>query len=204
MKTEVQMQRSILGLKVRQKHKSGFFNLPDLESVGNKYRLDNGMKVKHVVDYFKAPSSKEFISELINEYGQIQTGGRGRGHEKWVHPYLFIDIALWYSPKLKVKVYQWIYDNLTVFRDNSGDSFKLMAKSIMENFNDIGKSAVILPDVARRVYEAVGVSGVDKWEKATRDQLKMRDSLQTAITVLSYKCKNIDEVFDIALQVVKS
>ena len=200
LKTEVVMKREMLGLEIRQKHKTGFFSVSDIERVSNKHRVENGLSIQKATDYFRSPKSKEFISELIETVGDIQTGGKGRGNEKWVHPYLFIDIALWYSPSLKVKVYQWIYDNLTVFRDNSGESFKVMSKALIENCDLKGNASIYIPKVARAIYKAVGVSGNDKWEKATESQLHLRDKIQQAITTASYFSKDIDKIIDIGIK----
>jgi hypothetical protein len=197
MKTEVIMYRNIIGLEIRQKHKSGFFNLKDLERVGNKHRIEKGENIKNINDYFKTPSAKEFIKHLEIEYGDVQVGGRGRGNEKWVHPFLFIDIALWYSASFKVKIYEWVYDNLLIFRDNSGNSFKEMTKTILNNYNYEGKACVIIPEIAREIYKIVGVNGENKWEKATAEQLKKRDEIQTAFSALSYSTKNIKEAIQI-------
>ena len=201
MKTEVIMEREMLGVTVRQKHKTGFFSLSDLERVGNSYRMQNNKPIQKATEYFRSPVSKEFIAELKKEVGVVQTGGKGRGHEKWVHPYLFIDIALWYSPTLKVNVYRWIYDNLTIFRDNGGESFKRMVESLGNNCNIRGKFGVALPTIAKKIYTAVGVSGVNKWEKATEEQLRHRDEIQTAITTASYFVNDYSEAVDRGIEI---
>jgi len=193
MKTEVIMQRELIGETVRQRHKSGLFSLSDLERIGNKYRLDKGLSIKKAVDYFRTPANKEFLAELEREYGEVQTGGQGRGKEKWVHPYLFIDIALWYNPELKVKVYEWVYDNLIKYRNDSGDSFKRMSKALGENCNIRGRYGTVIPRVSTLIYKTVGVDGKDKWEKATPEQLKLRDDIQDTITTLTHVIKNADE-----------
>lgn len=193
MKTEKIMQRQLIGEVVRQKHLSGFFSLSDLERIGNQYRANKGLTIKKATDYFRTPANKEFIAELEREYGEVQTGGKGRGKEKWVHPFLFIDIALWYNPELKVKVYEWVYDNLIKFRDESGESFKRMTKAIGENCNIRGQYGTVIPRVSTLIYKAVGVDGKDKWEKATPEQLKLRDDIQDTITTLSHVIKNADE-----------
>jgi len=196
MKTEVIMKREIMGIEIRQKHKTGFFSVSDIERFGNNHRVLNNMKIQKATDYFRRPATKEFIKKLEEEYGEVQTGGTGRGREKWVHPFVFIDLALWYSPDLKVKVYQWIYDNLLIARDNSGESFKKMTKALYENCDLKGRAGYIIPQVARFIYNIVGVSGEDKWEKATEQQLKLRDEIQTAITTASYFTKDIDEILE--------
>ena len=182
-----------LGIKIK-KNKTGFFNVADIERFGNAHRLENGLQIQKATDYFRRPATKEFLKELEKEYGEIQTGGRGRGKEKWVHPFIFIDLALWYSPELKVKVYQWIYDNLTVMRDNSGESYKRMTEAVFNNCDLKGRAGVVIPQIARFIYNVVGVSGSEKWETATEEQLKLRDEIQTAITTASYFTSDINEI----------
>lgn len=194
MKTEVIMQREIMGITIRQKHKTGFFSVSDVERFGNAHRMQKGLQIQKATDYFRRPATKEFIEQLKEEYGIVQTGGKGRGKEKWVHPFIFIDLALWYSPELKVKVYQWIYDNLTVFRDNSGESFKKMTSAILENCDLKLSATVVIPKVARFIYNIVGVTGKDKWETATEEQLKLRDEIQTAITTATYFTSDIEDI----------
>lgn len=197
MKTEVVMERSIAGITVRQKHKTGFYNVADLERFGNNHRIVNNLPIQKVTEYFRSPKSKEFIDSLEKEVGKIQTGGRGRGNEKWVHPFLFIDIALWYSPDLKVKVYQWLYDNLIEFRDNSGESFKSMTKALNENCSIRGNLVLEIKKVARFIRESCGLSGDKTWEIATEAQLKLRDELQLSITTATYFEKNTDKILSI-------
>lgn len=200
MKTEVIMVRKMLGMDIRQKHKSGFFSVSDIERVGNAHRINVGKQIQKATDYFRSPKAKEFIQELEKEFGQVQSGGRGRGIEKWVHPFLFIDLALWYSPELKVKVYQWIYDNLTVFRDNSGESFKRMTRALIDNCGLKGNVSIVIPQIAQKIYLAVGVSGVNKWETATEDQLKNRDKIQQAITTASYFTKDCNKAVEVGIR----
>jgi len=197
VKTEVVMERSIAGITVRQKHKTGFYNVADLERFGNNHRIVNNLPIQKVTEYFRSPKSKEFIESLEKEVGKIQTGGRGRGNEKWVHPFLFIDIALWYSPDLKVKVYQWLYDNLIEFRDNSGESFKSMTKALNENCSIRGNLVLEIKKVARFIRESCGLSGDKTWETATEAQLKLRDELQVSITTATYFEKNTDKILSI-------
>lgn len=214
MKTEVTMRRGVGQLKtdkertvlvvnmhVRQKHKTGFFNLHDLEVLGNEYRKAKALPYVTAATYFKNQSSKEFIRELEAKYGVIQVGGNGRGNEKWVHPYLFMDIAMWYNPSLKVLVYTWMTDNLLSLRDTSGESFKGMVKAISLNLNLVSKLPRIMPDVCKKIQEAVGVSSTKgKWEDATKEQLALRDNIHTRIETLTYVLSDINSIVDMAIK----
>lgn len=214
MKTEVIMKRKlegtyknvdtttfVVGMKIRQRHKTGFFSLKDLENLGNEYRKSKGLPYVATASYFRTQGSKEFIKELENKYGEVQVGGLGRGHEKWVHPYLFMDIAMWYNPSLKVLIYTWMTDNLLLLRDISGDSYKGMVKAIAMNLNLASRLPKIMPDICKKIQEAVGVSSQKgKWEEATKEQLMLRDNIHTRIEALTYALKNIDQIVDIAIK----
>jgi len=110
MKTNVMMQRSILGSTIRQRSKDGFFSLTDLERIGNAYRLNNSLPMMRMSSYLNTQETKEFIAELQNRFGVVKIASRGRGAGTWGHPLLFIDMALTMHPMLKIEVYEWIKD----------------------------------------------------------------------------------------------
>jgi hypothetical protein len=203
MKNSVILLRGIFDHEVRQNHKTTFFNLKDLSIIGNQQRIKEGLPMRNINDYFRLLPNKEFIGKLSEKYGEVQTGGRGRGKEKWIHPYLFLDVALWFSPKLKVELYDWVFDNLPQLRDNSGESFKEMNKAFMKNYNIGGKIAFIAPKVAKIIYQKCGVYGENKWERATGDQLKMREKMQSAFIALSYTTNNIEDAIVVIDQMFK-
>ena len=106
------------------------FSATDLIRSGNKWRISNGLEPFDMKKWFQLKGTKEFISELELVYGKVKISGRGRGSHTWVHPMLFIDMALAISPKLKVKAYQWLYDSLLKYRNDSGDSYKKMCGAL--------------------------------------------------------------------------
>ena len=82
----------------------------------------------------------EFITELEESIdGKAKISGRGRGNHTWVHPYLFIDLALAINPKLKLEVYRWIQDYLLKYRNKSGDSYKRMTGALYERASNKSK-----------------------------------------------------------------
>lgn len=180
MITEVVMKREIMGDIVSQKSKSGFFSATDLFRVGNKIRTEMGMGIVTLKEYSKLESSKEFMEALTAKHGVIKISGRGRGNHTWVHPLLFIDIALWINPKLKLEVYQWLYDYLLLYRNNSGDSFKKMCGALMVRAN---KTQFV--DNVQKLCDLIKKEcGVKDWETATQEQLKLRDKIQDNIALL--------------------
>lgn len=183
MKTEVIMRRELFGREIGQSSKNGFFNASDLKSAGDKWRKENSLGVFNMNQYLESKSTKEFIAELEDKYGgKVLSKGRGRNAVTWVHPLLFIDIALAISPKLKIEVYEWIYDNLIKFRNDSGDSYKEACAALYTRHTNHRTFPELISKVAKYIKDSVGVKD---WQNATEDQLKLRDKIHLAIKLYS-------------------
>lgn len=200
MKTEVIMQRSALGEIISQKSKSGFFNLTELILAGNKYRAMNGLPLVRLESYFKNSANIEFMKELELKYGKIKTDGRGRNVQIWAHPLLFLDIALWIDPKMKVEVYEWLMDNLLQFRNDSGDSYKKMCGSLFMYAKDKTHFNKNIQKVARLIKLECGAKD---WESATEKQLKLRDKMHEYISLACDIVKNSNTAIEIGIMKAK-
>lgn len=182
MKTNQVMEsidRELCGIIVRQRTKDDYFALKDVIAVGNKWRLEN--KVYEIIRperYFALESTKQFISALKETKDcEPYIKARGRG-ESWIHPHIMIDILLWVNPHFKIQVYDWIVDLLMKTRRDSGDSNIKMRGSLFEYAR---RKDLFQRDIAvlnRNIREHFGV---DDWNKATQEQLRLRDELQTNI-----------------------
>lgn len=202
MTTEVIMQRELLGDFVSQKSKSGFFSATDLFRVGNKWRLANGFDSKTMQDYLQTKNAKEFIAELKNRNnGETPLiSGRGRGHHSWVHPLLFIDMALWINPKLKIEVYEWLFDSLLQYRNNSGDSFKKMCGALLIRANQTDFIKNI-----QKLCKLIQVEcGVSDWNNATQEQLRLRDRIHENIALLADVLNNNKEAIRLGIYKAKN
>ena len=104
MKTEVVMKRKLFGQEISQKSKSEFFSATDLVRAGNKRRIEHELPPFDLSQWLQ--TKKEFINALKDQYGKVLISGCG--HHTWVHPLLFIDIALAINPQLKIEVYKTI------------------------------------------------------------------------------------------------
>lgn len=198
MKTEVIMKRELFGRDIRQKSKSEFFSATDLVNAGNRWRVTNGKGMFNLSTFLKAEKTKEFIDLLEQDYGQVISKGRGRSSTTWVHPFLFIDIALAINPELKLEVYKWLYDELLKYRNASGDSYKKMCGAIA--CKTAGRDITTkIQEVARKIKEEVGVNN---WEEATEAQLKKRNLIQDKISTLS-DIVPIDKALHISLEQVR-
>lgn len=199
MVTEVIMQREILGDFVGQKSKSEFFSATDLFRVGNKWRISNGFKNKSLEEYNHLVSTKEFENDLKQKYGKTRIFKRGRGQHLWVHPLLFIDMALWLNPKLKLEVYEWLFDKLLMYRNDSGDSFKRMCGALLirANKTDYMKN---LQKLCKLIKAECGVSD---WQNATQEQLKLRDRIHENIALLADVLNNNKEAVRLGIYKAK-
>ena len=182
MQTEVIMKREIFGKEISQKSKSEFFSATDLVRAGNIWRGGQGMDMFKMSAWLQQKGVKEFISSLESQFGKVLISGRGRGNHTWVHPFLFIDMALAISPSLKIEVYKWIYDSLLKYRNDSGDSYKKMTGSLFCNAKNKQSFTKELIEYALEIKRVVGVKD---WESATEKQLVLRNRIHDNIALLA-------------------
>ena len=198
MKTSVIMYRDLNGVQRRQDSKTQFFNANDLLNLYNQ----NGKEEKRIQRFLDNASTNEFISALIQDIlqnnqnsGELTNGSnktkehpltelaiyskRGKNGGTWLHPYLFMDFAMWLSPEFKLTCIKWMYDNLIKYRNECGDSFKEVNQALFDR----------KPNSAHWVYAneasmlnklVFGTTETKKRNGATEDQLQLLKSLQTA------------------------
>lgn len=181
METEVLMERVLLGGIVHQKSKSEFLSATDLVREGNKWRASEGLPYFSLANWKNSNQTKEFIHSLEKEFGSVCVNSRGRGHHTWVHPFLFIDLALAISPNLKIEVYKWLYDCLLKYRNDSGDSYKKMVGSLYANTTQRTYFSKSISDICHLIQSAVGVTD---WQKATERELEYRDKIHEYISLM--------------------
>jgi len=182
MKTQVLMKRPLFDGEIRQNNQTGFFSVNDLLLVGNKWRILNNLKQFSYDSWYNSSATKEFIEELKVQVGPVIKSKRGKTGERWMHPYLFIDLALSINPKLKVEVYKWLYDELLKHRNNSGDSYKKMCGALWINCSNKSNFPKAITKVAEMIRRACKVND---WQDATETQLKLRDEIHNNIALLS-------------------
>lgn len=196
MKTEVIMKRVLFGVEVSQKSKSEMLSGTDLVRAGNKWRKSNELSEFNLSQWLKTKSTLEFIDELEKKYGKALINGRGRSANTWMHPLLFIDCALAISPRLKIETYEWLFDNLIKFRNDSGDSYKIMCGALYVRAKDKTGFHKYAQDVANKIKL---VCNVKDWQTANEKQLKVRDKLHNDIALLSDVLNSNDEAVRIAI-----
>lgn len=197
MKTTVIMKRQLLDGEVSQNNQTEFFSATDLVRVGNIWRLKNGLKPFDLTIWFRTDGTRQFMAELENQFGEVKISARGRGSHTWVHPYLFIDLALAINPKLKIDVYRWIYDSLIKYRNDSGDSYKKMTGALYITINNKSefKNEIIL--FANKIKKECGISD---WQKATAEDLKLRDKIHEYVALFSDIIRDRETLLSVAIK----
>lgn len=149
MKTAVIMQRQFNGKVIRQHSKTGFLNVNDLhdcflvENPESTKRIDNYMGLKQTAEFAETireaelekaenqntNKNRDLLLPLVDDIKVIETR-RGKNGGTWVHPYLFLDFAMWLNPKFKLWAMSIIEDKLIELRNEAGDRFKDMQKAL--------------------------------------------------------------------------
>jgi len=198
MKTVQVLERNFMGGTVQQKHKNGFFCVNDLTSIANAYRKNQGLPTAKWEKYAGAKKTQEFMLSLMKqeEIAEIVISGKGRYSKTWVHPLVFFDYAMWLSPDFKVKVYEWLYDNMTVFRDESGESYKKLAGIVKDEYG-IAKTALGMKNIASAIKKELGVTD---WNKTTSAKLKRRDEIHKNLGMLLKAKVDLKTAYKLAIE----
>lgn len=189
MKTSVTMVRKMGTLNVLQRTKDGYFDASALLAIWNKNPKNSKREIKKFLD---SPKTIEFISELEtdipieetrlgeNQAVFIKKGrntSKGRTNdETWMHPYLFIDFAMWLNPRFKLHVIKFVYDQLISQRTLAGDNYKTFSSSLVKlkghNFAEAAKAIQWI------VFDT---TGKELRQKATQEQLAEINDIQTKL-----------------------
>jgi len=184
MKTKPILYRNLNNVQIRQDSKDSYFNANDLL---NLY-LENGGKDKRIYDFLELNSTKEYMSEILRQENlnnadcrelEVVRTKRGQHGGTWMHPYLFIDFAMWLNVEFKYQVVKWIYDNLIELRLDSGDSFKDVNKALMEHGAKVAHWTY--SNEAKMINKLVfGDAQGGQRDSATKEQLDLLGRLQKA------------------------
>ena len=188
MVTSVIMNRSMGNYKVYQRTKDGYFDGNYLISQWNK--LNN--KRRRINDFLESKNTSEFISVLQDEISNDEISPMAFYHKKgrntskgktkdevWMHPYLFIDFAMWINPKFKLKVIQFVYDELIKNRHIAGDNYKMLSQSGIKlkgyNFSEVATAMN---------WIVFGKRGKNLRQNATNDQLKELSEIEHKLSFI--------------------
>lgn len=128
MKTSVNMIREMGQYQVVQRTKDAMFDATHLLKQWNK---DHGRK--DISDFLSNKATKEFIQAIADaenlNTGKVVLSRKGKKGGTWMHPYLFIDFAMWINPSFKVQVIKFVYDQLIQQRHLAGDNYVSLSAS---------------------------------------------------------------------------
>lgn len=185
MKTNVVMIRKMGNFDVSQRTKDGMFDATYLLTQWNKSIGASGRKGKRIDDFLNTQTTKDFLNALNDDilntehsrYLKTHETLRGKKGGTWMHPLLFIDFAMWLNPVFKVKVLQFVYDELIKERHDAGDGYiKLSASGQkLEGYDYV--------QVAKAIQWIVyNKTGKELRQKATQEQLKEINDIQTKLS----------------------
>lgn len=172
MKTNQVMIREVGYL---QRTSDGYFNGTALLETWNR---DNGYR-KQLGNYQSQKETKEFIEQLKKEgIEKPMITGRGKGENQgtWMHPKLFIDLAMWISVEFKSKVIDMVLDGLIISRTDAGDYYNEMTAVIMEKyieFKGCKPPATLYINEANMIREMAGVGDKDRNEMTENELAKI-------------------------------
>jgi len=181
MKTSVTMVRKMGVFDVNQRTKDGMFNA---NSLLKQWNVANDSK-KEIKDYFENKSTQEFIDVLKNDQSTIggivpmikSRASKGENAGTWMHPYLFIDFAMWINPKFKFEVIKFVYDELIKYRNDAGDNYVSLSAS------GVKLKGYDFIEVAKAMQWIVfGRTGKELRQTATQKELIELNDLQSKLS----------------------
>jgi len=122
--------------EVTQRTKDSFFSATKLLKQWNN---ENGTK-KVIGHFFELEGTEVFIKTIMKDESFTHRdsvyvksrASRGTTSGTWMHPYLFIDFAMWINPKFKLQVIKFVSDQLIDFRHEAGDNYRELSSAVQQ------------------------------------------------------------------------
>lgn len=92
-----------------------------------------------------------------------------------MHPYLFIDFAMWLNPSFKYDVIQFVYDQLLKTRNEAGDFYKGLMSAI-RIFEPSSRDYILIAKALNYIVFREHKRNIR--QSATREQLEHLSDLQ--------------------------
>lgn len=178
METPQIIERQFMNSKVRQNHKTHMFLANDLFEI---YKLKSPLTKKAIIEYTQSKPAVELVDRLTQSdrvaANHVLVATKGRNGGTWMHPFVFLDFAMWLDVDFKVYALEWMYDNLCYLRDAAGDDFKDLMQVIKDEIEP--EKHWIYTNEIRLIQ---GLAGVETGERnqATPESLHKLDVLQKA------------------------
>ena len=196
MKTNVVMKRPMGQFEVLQRISDGFF---DGNALLNAWKREHPTCKETVNDFLAQKKVQLFVTEMEEEFGNFtqpqkwvlaETQGfksikyvkgkntsKGRTKDQvWMHPYMFIKLAMWINPKFELQVIKFVYDELIKNRHLAGD-----------NYNVLTAALATMPDIDyKKVATAIqwivfNRTGKNLRQQATQEQLSEISDIESKL-----------------------
>lgn len=200
MKTNQVMEsidRELEGVIVRQRTKDNYFNLNDILCLVDSERIKQRLSRINFDKFLLTDNVKAFLIALETEIGSKPYIRGAKNRDGWVHPYFALKILTYHNPQFEVKVYKWLWDLLMQYRCNSGDSYSRMCGVLYKYSKQQSRFNVAISMLANAIKVLLEV---EDWNKATKQQLEMRDQLHNSICDITTALKDSKQGIRLGLQ----
>lgn len=186
MKTNQTLTRQMGCFSVYQRTSDGMFNATELlkqwNKNGKKKDMDDFLSNKMTKEYITVIESKENINTQKSGDLKVVKSARGKNGGTWMHPFLFIDFAMWLNVEFKYEVIKFVYDQLIQYRIEAGDTYREMAAGIAS----ISKKQEITHNITS-IAKAINIIVYGKHQREIRnkeaEEQSMRDLVKLQIKV---------------------
>lgn len=180
---------------------NGYFCASDMVNAGNKWRFANDLKQFNYSQWLKNPTTAEFIKALKNVSKLAKPIIKNnRGSISWLHPYVAINLINKLFPKYNIIDNDYLYSCLIKYRNDSGDSYKKMCGALYNTISNKSKFEDEIKDFAIKIKKECGV---DDWQSASQEQLKLRDKIHDNIALLSDILRDRELLLETAIRKAK-
>lgn len=186
MKTQQVLTRKMGEFEVLQRTSDGMFNATGLLKQWNVY---SGMK-KEMGDFFDNKSTKEFVNTIISKENLDKgnspyvksKASRGQNAGTWMHPFLFIDFAMWLNPEFKYNVIKFVHDKLVEYRNEAGDSYKALSSAV-SNIVPKDEMQKVMPFIGKAINYVIYNNHEAKLRNKYADELLMKNLCELQIDI---------------------
>ena len=179
MKTNQNLTRKMGDFDVIQRTQDGMFDGNALLRQWNAIPENTERKMSRFID---SPDTAKFIETIKKREShsakmhdgdtQVIKFSKGRNtkagktpDQVWMHPFLFIDFAMWINPEFKYDVIRFVYDELIKYRNDAGDAYREMSSAVAKI---VPKS--FLPTSIQKVAQALNFIVYNQHETEIRNK----------------------------------
>lgn len=191
MKTNQILTRKMGDFEVLQRTSDGYFDANVLLSQWNTSGLRVTKRRQQMSEFTDSPKTKEFIDTILKRESherksvngdlQIVKEVKGRMTKKgktkdqvWMHPFLFLDFAMWINTEFKYDVIKFVYDQLIEYRNEAGNAYKEMSSSVAK-LVDKSFMPVAIQNVAKAINHIVFGVHESEIRNKQADETKMKE-----------------------------